>query len=412
MALNEALQQQMTSQPASRKSEETKVIACTSSSPTAGHFELQTRLPDGSSRIASEKERKAADMESKLAQVANHIANMSLEQKLDWAEKQRAYGNSLYEKQEYEQAMDVYLTLLPVAYEHDALFLKIMNNLAQAALSLNWYRKSIQFCSMALGRLKLDGKHVDISSETRAATTNRDTGSIDLDHLQVSKLYYRRSKSHRLSGEYATARHDLSQARKWLEQDKLTNGDDGEMTASFNNVHVDQTDELDDKHQDDTNLNSTLSPDMSGTGNKMNPSIASLNAALCREERLLRQAMTTAKLNDEQTKRAMQQLWSSPSTKRIGAMNALFDKNVSDNHNGATVLDQTTMRRRNLLSSSQQQATGISMHNHGDANDHTHKLQSYIDWYLHMVGRVAERLLVLLGDEEWVHERRRGRHEH
>jgi len=81
-------------------------------------FELQKRLPDGSARPATELEQKAANVETKMKQVAEYVRNLKTKQeKMDFAERHRQYGNTLYAHRKYEDAIDVYLTCLTVAVD-------------------------------------------------------------------------------------------------------------------------------------------------------------------------------------------------------------------------------------------------------------------------------------------------------
>jgi hypothetical protein len=132
-------------------------------------FELQRKLPDGTTRKASPSERKAADMDTKLKQVAEHVANLATEaERQAFGEQQRLYGNQLYIAQEYEQAIDVYLTCLTTVKPHTNGFLRIMNNLAQATLQLQWYSKAQQFCTLGLEQVVApDNAVVDAAEANR-----------------------------------------------------------------------------------------------------------------------------------------------------------------------------------------------------------------------------------------------------
>ena len=117
-------------------------------------FELQKRLPDGSTIKADAADMAVADMESKLSQAAKEIQDLSPSQRLEWAELQRVAGNKLFSQQEYKEAIDVYLTCLVVKsncpHFSEKVFLPVMNNLAHCCLKMKWYSKAQTFCSMAL----------------------------------------------------------------------------------------------------------------------------------------------------------------------------------------------------------------------------------------------------------------------
>ena len=225
-------------------------------------FELQKRLPDGSAIPASPADLSTADFENKLSQAASFVQDLTVDQKLQWAEGQRNYGNQLYEAQQYEQAIDVYLTCLTVTADKEIndpalhlLFAKVMNNLALTTMQLQWYAKTVQFCSIALQELaeRCDGGGSDNDKHSDEMCSQR------------SKLYFKRAKASRLRGDYALAVDDLDHATRWLER-----MDDDPMVA------------------------------------------APLRNAVYKEHQLLARAQTEAKRNETKQKRAMQQLLTSP----------------------------------------------------------------------------------------------------
>jgi tetratricopeptide (TPR) repeat protein len=167
-----------------------------------GEFQLHTRLPDGSARVATRSEQAAADFGAKLQQATAYVQTLSGHEQLIWANEQRLEGNQLYERKMYEEAIDVYLTCLTVSANRDTtpgdnsrknddddsaeqdraeLFFKVMNNLALCTLQLKWYRKTVEFCTMALNERRIDD------------------GMFMLDK---AKLFYKRAKASRLRGDY------------------------------------------------------------------------------------------------------------------------------------------------------------------------------------------------------------------
>lgn len=159
-------------------------------------FELQKRMPDGSTRKATDEETSSEDMKNKLEQAAKLTSIMSLDDKIEWAQKQRQQGNELYKAAKYKEAIDMYLTCLVVrdmikekVDDQQVLILPVMNNLSQCALQLGWYHKAEVFCTLALESL-------DINSRNHA----------------VAKLYFKRSRSRRLRGLYHHAKCDLHKA--------------------------------------------------------------------------------------------------------------------------------------------------------------------------------------------------------
>lgn len=81
----------------------------------AARFELQRRLPDGSTRRATTEEMAAHDVQTQIQQAIQHITTTFTTDKErgEWAEVQRIMGNQYYQKGDYEQAITVYLTCLP-----------------------------------------------------------------------------------------------------------------------------------------------------------------------------------------------------------------------------------------------------------------------------------------------------------
>lgn len=358
-----------------------------------GQFELQRRLPDGSARVATERESKAADMESKLNQVLHHIRNMSTEEQLTWAEDQRQYGNHLYAQQQYEQAMDVYLTLLPVAYQqHSKLLLaRVMNNLAQSSLQLSWYQKTITFANMALERL--------LTEQERESNDSRDDNDDEDYSVLIAKLYYKRGKAYRLTGEYSLAQTDLRQAQEWIR--RLDENQQQQAVAE-----ITQT-------ADEPNRKSTFSL---------------LLATVNQERQRLAKAAAEGKRNKERAQRAMQSVFAGDSCHKDedskSSLPHTTTNEVSPNASRAQVhhhdtgrslyntVEMTQSRQYSTLRAPTKMSTKQDQHG-DDSEDYHHNVQtlSYVQWYLAMVGRIAERILILVGDEEWVQEHKHGRKE-
>lgn len=164
-----------------------------------GRFELQKRLPDGSTIPASPADIAYSDLQTKLDQCAKFVASLSQKDKAIWAEDQRHVGNAYFHKAEYQTAMDIYLTCLLVkedTAEHlNQTLLPVLNNLAQCTLQLGMHKKTIEFCNIALEEI---AKYRDV------------------DPLSTCKIYFKRAKARRLTGSYFEARHDLNQASSCL----------------------------------------------------------------------------------------------------------------------------------------------------------------------------------------------------
>ena len=279
------------------------------------HFELQRRLPDGSTRKATPADQQLADMQSKFQQVAAEVKDLTDENKLVWAELQRTEGNRLYQQKKYQEAMDVYLTCLIVKSESNlfmkTVFLPCLNNLAQCTLQLGMYLKTEMFCTMALEEL--------VQSTTPITTTTTTTDEYD---PIVAKLYFRRGKARRLGGKYTLANEDL--------QKTLT-------------------------------------------------MVTDTKPVVYRELHLLEQAMVEAKQNETRQERAMQQIW-----------------NTSTTPKSSSLYDDVKQRKYSNLRAKRKSDDDL------DEGINVRENLSYWAYYMAVIARLAERLLVLTGDEETI----------
>ena len=279
------------------------------------HFELQRRLPDGSTRKATPADQQLADMQSKFQQVAAEVKDLTDENKLVWAELQRTEGNRLYQQKKYQEAMDVYLTCLIVKSESNlfmkTVFLPCLNNLAQCTLQLGMYLKTEMFCTMALEEL--------VQSTTPITTTTTTTDEYD---PIVAKLYFRRGKARRLGGKYTLANEDL--------QKTLT-------------------------------------------------MVTDTKPVVYRELHLLEQAMVEAKRNETRQERAMQQIW-----------------NTSTTPKSSSLYDDVKQRKYSNLRAKRKSDDDL------DEGINVRENLSYWAYYMAVIARLAERLLVLTGDEETI----------
>ena len=193
------------------------------SSPEDAHlkprFELQKRLPDGSAIPASQDEIAAADFKTKLEQSAKFVSQLaSPRDRQFWAEQQRQLGNQYFGRGEYKQAMDVYLTCL-VVKESTADFvsqtlLPILNNLAQCTLQLGMHKKTVMFCEMALEEVSKTNQEIEKSN-------NEETDGSEIcgvDPLSLCKIYFKKAKALRLTGDYIQARNALNLSMEQLEK--------------------------------------------------------------------------------------------------------------------------------------------------------------------------------------------------
>jgi tetratricopeptide (TPR) repeat protein len=372
----------------------------------APHFELQKRLPNGNTRRATTEELQAADMESKLQQAAAQVEYLKTwDEKKQWAEEQRKYGNQLYREERYEQAIDVYLTCLVVAQQEKKLappeidtdtqsqsagllFLYVMNNLAQSTLALKWFRKTEQFCTLALQEVyvntdadadvDLDVKHgggAETCSDKAARCTSTDATSLKFpkQQHQIAKLYYKRGKARRLGGLYKDARIDLETALQWIEW--LSNNKTIEADLTLENQGKD----------------------------KDLQAVADSRKVVVRELQLVANASAEARRNKERQQQAMQKMLSSckkdvnTSSETSAAQSETPQPSLFPEIKGKRSF--STLRAPSARRNCEQDAPDDSE----DRLDVDEPRQlTYSQWYLIMIGRVAQKLLEWTGDEEYV----------
>lgn len=287
-------------------------------------FELQKRLPNGSTVKASEKDLKVADMDSKFKQAALEVEGLTTTKKIEWAKNQRLEGNQLYASKNFAEAIDVYLTCLVVKSDDlefiDQVFLPVMNNLAQCTLQLGNYKKTQNFCTMAL-----DEERIFLLEKPEL----------------ISKLYFRRAKASRLSGEYVQAQKDLKQARHFLSETSK-------------------------EHE-----------------------------AIEKELRMVELSSREAKKMESRQQQAMKQAFeiqSEPLAVDNKQLEALSDaiNNKSEKKNSLY-----GGRKRNYSTLRAKEKPALT-------EDRSVQELSYWEYYMAVIGAIAERLLLLLGDEETI----------
>jgi hypothetical protein len=371
------------------------------------HFELQRRLQDGSTRRATPKEQAANDCETQIQQAVKLLADLkSNRERLDWAEAQRSYGNHVYQHKEYKHAIDVYLTCLP-AVAHDEtfrkvkeaeslddddmtkdapgveapttasttagtstskeeeeddvelnkerllLFMKLLNNLAQSTLQLGWYKKTEHFCTLAF-------EHLEGEEQASALLL----ASTPLYQELLSKLYFRRGKARRLRGDYALSRNDLDHA--------------------MNTLPADSSKEEQQR------------------------------AAVQKELQLLQKSAAEARKNRERQKKALQRVMAPPSTSKTTSTRK-DDPKASSN---SVRFEETTttggvlfpaehqegpLQRRPRKNYSTLRAARPQQAPEEEDDDDAHHANKLSPWqyYVAVVGKIAEKLLEWMGDEEY-----------
>jgi tetratricopeptide (TPR) repeat protein len=353
----EALQQQQ--QPQQQQQQQQKP-----------RFELQKRLPDGSAIPASESDLRASDLQTKLQQSAKFVSLLTNDQdKLKWAHQQRTIGNAYYKHGDYVSAMDIYLTCLVVKDNVDGnvdnvdnddnhygqeftteIYLPVLNNLASCTLQLSMYKKTILFCSIGLEReAQVNNYYLEETSST--STSSR---------LFLAKLYFKRAKAYRLTGEYPMARKDLTIARNYT----LGLGDTN------------------------TNTSSTV----------MMMSV--YEQAMAKELVNLEMAEREGQKNFMRVQKGIQKALNVNNNK-----SATTDPDLSSQNNGL----YPEPRRRKYSALRVQKTTTTTTTPVNSQNTNTkepleppkkHPLWSYSEYYWAVVARVAETLLIWLGDED------------
>ena len=358
-------------------------------------FELQRRLPDGSSRPAFNDEVKAVDLETKVRQVAQHVASLkSDEEKRAFGDAHRQYGNQLYANGQYQEAIDVYLTCLTVipteARETNLAFLQLLNNLAQAALQLHWYRKVQEFCRLALEEVNA-GK-LDQTTTAKVCSTTAASDDTMERQFQISKLYFKRGKASRHRGEYVNAQNDLTQALTVLSC--LS-----EMVAA---MPVKRTD------GDEDNGNKTDKIGVASRQTKWMDTVNASKRAVQKELQAVHRGAQEGRKNRERHRQAMQKVLgcdSSDNTKKASKSVDVTTYNAS-NENGQTEAKRNTPLYESSSSSGRQRSFSTlrapASCRMAEAEDEIEisVLQSYYYYYLSVFGHVAQKLLEWIGDGE------------
>ena len=276
-------------------------------------------------------------------------ADMTPQQKIEWATHQRKEGNRLFANHEYHEAMDVYLTcLVAIDTSNDAaqennsssfqlqceneIQLPVLLNLALCSMQLGMYSKAEKFCNHAI-ELKC-GK-------------------------RSPKLYFRRGKVRMMMGNYVSAELDLDRALDLLDQSDI----DGALDADESNKD---------------------------------------KKAILREKQKLHQLIRNAEKNSKAQKKAMRRLFQSSDDDPISALGT--DANISN-------MQQTAKAPESLYPEKKAGTRKCSTLRDDPTWDHSiifddeedtilYSIKSYFYWYLQIIGRGAEKLLKIIGEED------------
>ena len=343
-------------------------------------FELQKRLPDGSTIPATNDEIAASDFKNKLEQSAKFISELkSPEERQSWVEDQRLTGNSFFQQGDYKGAMDIYLTCLVVKentpdFVRDT-FLPVLNNLAQCTLQLGMHMKTILFCEMALEEVSKSNEQVTkskINQEEQKTEKIEFSLKKDLkDAIALCKIFFKLGKALRLTGHYGKAREALNNSLDCLIGEK----------------------------------NETIASSLTTSGDTDKPqfSLVPYKNAIKREYRYLDIAENEAKRNLARQKRAMQTVLSSSLTTKSNFSATKDESKIGEISSTSNSLYETSSEPRQFsklrvqkcpASSSAQREFGTDSNGECELED-----PSYTQYYWSMVARVAKSLLVMLGDD-------------
>jgi tetratricopeptide (TPR) repeat protein len=272
------------------------------------------------------------------------------EQKIEWAISQRKEGNRLFANSEYQEAMDVYLTCLVAVdasnSQNDSqntssqcdseIKLPVLLNLALCALKLGMLSKAEKFCNYA----------IELESGQQSA-----------------KSYFRRGKVRMLQGNYISAELDLDKALDLLES--------SDVSAAESDRDADERDKR----------------------------------VVLREKQKLQGLMKQAEKNQKQQKKAMQRLFESASNNQddapVSAVDAAADIQNNECEKSISLYPEKKTGTRKYSTLRDDPTWDHSIyHNDTQEEEAQSSLNQYLEWYLQMIGRCAQKLLDMIGGEE------------
>ena len=344
-------------------------------------FELQKRLPDGSTVPATKDEIAAADFKTKLEQSAQFISQLeSSEDRQSWAEQQRLSGNAFFRRGDIREAMDIYLTCLVVKenspnFVRDT-FLPVLNNLAQCTSQLGMHTKTITFCKMALEEVSKTNEKFknQVGKKTKAETEEYKMFLIQrgiADAITLCKIFFKLARALRLTGHYRKARKALDSSLNCLTGDE--------------------------------NITISSTPSPMSDSKDAQFSFLPYKKAIQKEYRYLDVAEKEAKRNLARQKLAMEKVMS-PLSAAASNTSGLQEKNqVKEKHGSFDSLYENASEARQFSKlRSRKPDTMLSSLQHNDVpntdEDWDPPKLSYGQYYLSMVARVAKALLIALGE--------------
>ncbi|KAL3941720.1 MAG: hypothetical protein SGBAC_003964 [Bacillariaceae sp.] len=319
-------------------------------------FELQKRLPDGSTIPASQADLSASDLQNKISQSAKFVSQLIPSDRKLWAEQQRQAGNTLFQQGQYKAAMDIYLTCLVVKNDDieflSQTLLSVLNNLAQCTLQLGMQKKTKEFCGIAL-------EEVSKVDDTK------------LDAIALCKIHFKRAKAHRLTGHYSEARQDLNLSLAFVEKKEQA------LAAAAEDM----------EEEEDVDYIASIT----------NP----FRQSIQKEFRHLEGAEKEARKNRQRQKKSMQRALTKSAADPNSAKSSSADSATGISVPNKEPRKYSTLRTRKKVMDDTTATAEDAPDGRLDVRD-----LSYWQYYRLVVARVAESLLVLIGDDDEENERR------
>jgi tetratricopeptide (TPR) repeat protein len=283
---------------------------------------------------------------------AQLTANLTPQQKIEWAAYQRKEGNKLFSQNRYQEAMDVYLTCLVAidtsnsSQENNPRDDDTLKNQCETEIQLP-VLLNLALCALKLGMLSKAEKFCNYAIELKSGQTS-------------VKSYFRRGKVRMLMGNYISAELDLDKA----------------LDLIMNSVVAD--DDLQNKDK----------------------------RAILREKQKLQQLVVEAEKNQKMQKKAMQRLFGSDRSDVAPPSMSTETAIKSAQQSKSTECDSLYpekkggTRKHSTLRDDPSWDHAAVLDDQTIKQDTTNPFKIYLEWYLQMMGRCAQKLLDIIGDDE------------
>ena len=330
-----------------------------------GGFELQMKLPDGSYRRAEQNEIAAADFQTKMKQASERIAGFDSQQKMEWAKFQRLEGNTLFARGEYAEAMDVYLTCLvamdqpcntTTSTDNSTIDLANNENSSQSRLLQVQMDSEIKLpvllnlaiCSLKLGMPSKAEKFCNFAMDTELGK-------------QSPKASFFRGRARMLMGKYSAAESDLNNALN------LIRGKKGLSDKSTNNHSLNEGEDEE--------------------------------AVILREKLKLQKLVHRGQKNRNQQRRAMEKVFKHGqsewcSTEDTGGVLSQTAPSLYPEKPCPPKIPSVLDCNDNAGNNNNDNAGNNNMDYEADCRP------TCVQWYLRMMGRCAQKILDIIGNDE------------